>query len=127
MSATAAVATVAFVPMAESDLGWVAEQDGATRPVVDRDDPAAIYLWNMTGLYGVAQRANGERFGQTWDAFEQDVPTGQDADENPFEHVGLSNDNLPDFTCEVVDEGAFFRDEFVEGADVVHGRIDQVG
>lgn len=25
---------------------------------VMHDDPAAIYLWNMTGLYGVAQRAN---------------------------------------------------------------------
>lgn len=32
MSATAAVASVAFVPMAESDLGWVAEQDRVLYP-----------------------------------------------------------------------------------------------
>ncbi len=69
----------------------------------------------------VAERAHGERLGQTGHALEEHVAAGEQADEDALEHVGLPDDDLAHLVDEGVDEGALFGDELVQRADVVHG------
>ncbi len=49
------------------------------------------------------------------------MPSRQQADEDPLDHVRLAYDDLADLVRKTVDEGAFLGHKLVEGANVVHG------
>ena len=44
----------------------------------------------------VGERLDGQRLGQAGDALEQDVAAGQEADEDPLEHLVLADDDAAD-------------------------------
>ena len=46
--------------------------------------------------------------------FQQDVPIGQQADQEAFDHVALPDDHLADFRDEPVDEDALLVDAVVD-------------
>jgi hypothetical protein len=53
---------------------------------------------------------DGERLGQPWHAFEQNVPVGQQAGEKSIHEVFLTDDNPGDLILEWLDPGAGFLD-----------------
>ena len=54
--------------------------------------------------------------------FEQNVPVGEEPDEEPFDHMFLADNDLADFGLESVDKCAFALDFLVDGLDVeCHG------
>ena len=67
-----------------------------------------------------ASVSHRQRLGQARHAFEQDVPAGQQADQDALDHRLLADDDLADLGAELVDEGGLFVDELVDDADV-HG------
>ena len=48
------------------------------------------------------------RLGQTGNAFEQHMATGQDADDDTFHHVFLPDDDATDLGRQLIDEYRFF-------------------
>ena len=53
---------------------------------------------------------------------EDDVPAGQEADQDALDHVGLPDDDLAHLGGERVDEGALLGNQLVQRADVMHKR-----
>jgi hypothetical protein len=62
---------------------------------------------------GVTHGAHRERLCQAGHAFEQHVAARQQTNQDPVDHVSLTHDDLGDLRHEVIDEGAFFGDDFV--------------
>jgi hypothetical protein len=63
------------------------------------------------------ERLDREGLGQAGHAFEEDVAVGEQADEQPLDHVTLADDDLAHFALERRDERALLADEFREFAD----------
>ena len=74
------------------------------------------------GVDDPGQRADGQRLGKAGHAFEQDVSVTEQADEQPFDHVTLSDDDLAHFGQDLLDELTFLLDEIVYPINVVVGR-----
>src|SRR5262249_15497607 len=70
------------------------------------------------GAQRVGEGLDRQRLGQPWDALQQHVTAGQEADEDPFDHVPLADDDLPDLVDDPVDEGALGLHQVVHGLDV---------
>ena len=52
------------------------------------------------GLDGGGDRFYGQRLGQARDAFEQDVPVGQQTEKQPVDEIFLPHDHVPDFLAQ---------------------------
>ena len=63
--------------------------------------------------YGLGQGVDGQSFGQARDAFQQDVPAAEQADEQVVDQMLLAHDDLAHFQGEDVHELALFLDSFV--------------
>ena len=70
------------------------------------------------GVYGLSQRRDGQRLGQSRDAFQKDVSVGQQADQQGVHQVALAHDDLSHFVAERIDENGFAFDALVEFFDV---------
>ena len=70
------------------------------------------------GIDRLGQRGDGQRFGQPRHAFQQDVPVGEQADQQGVDQVILSDNHLAHFAAQRIDEDAFAFDPFVEFLDV---------
>ena len=66
----------------------------------------------------VGKRPHGERLGQAGDALEQDVSVAEQADEDPLQHVMLSDDDASRLLDQFVDEAALFAHALGEGSNV---------
>ena len=75
-------------------------------------------LWNFRGDR-FADRIDRQRLGETGYALEQDVPTGEQSDEDALDHHVLADHDLVHFVKNRIDEGALALDHFVDGSDVV--------
>src|SRR5207248_2734521 len=69
-------------------------------------------------LQAVGQRLHRQRLGQPRNALEQHVPAGDEADEQPLDHLPLADDHLPGLRQQRIDEGGFLLDAVVEEPDV---------
>ena len=65
-----------------------------------------------------AQGLDGEGFGQSRDALEEDVAIGEEAGQEGVDHALLSDDDLADFMPQRVHEGAGCDDAFGQGLNV---------
>ena len=52
------------------------------------------------GLNAGGQRFHGQRFGQAGNAFEQDVPVGQQAEQQPIDQILLPDHDMPDLLAQ---------------------------
>ena len=71
-----------------------------------------------TGVDGLGERGDGQRLGQSRDAFQKDVSVGQQADQQGVHQVALAHDDLSHFVAERIDENGFAFDALVEFFDV---------
>ncbi len=79
--------------------------------------------WNFAETVSHSVR-DGQRLGEAGHAFEQHVAAGQQADQQPLDHVLLADDDAADFGENGVDEGALALHELVDGSDVaVHALL----
>ena len=60
---------------------------------------------NLT-LRQLAKRFDGERFGQSRHAFEQDVAVGEQSNDQPFDQISLANNDIADLRKQGSDESA---------------------
>ena len=67
---------------------------------------------------GLGERGDGQRLGQSRDAFQKDVSVGQQADQQGVHQVALAHDDLSHFVAERIDENGFAFDALVEFFDV---------
>jgi hypothetical protein len=66
---------------------------------------------------GLGEGFDGEGFGEAWDAFEQDVAVGEQADDETFDEVALADDDLVDLGEKGADERGGALDFLVDGGD----------
>ena len=71
-----------------------------------------------SGVDSLGQRGDGQGFGQSGDSFEEDVPVGEQADQQRVDQMALSHDDLAHFGAERIDEDRFAFDALVEFLDV---------
>src|SRR5262249_47794308 len=69
----------------------------------------------------LAKRSHGQRLGEAGDAFQKNVTSGEEADQDSFDHVRLTDDHLGDFGLDAIGECAFSRDNLIELTSVLHG------
>ena len=67
------------------------------------------------------ERPDGERLGEARDPLEEDVAVGQEADDEPFDHLRLADDDLPHLGEEGGDGEGAFPDSLGEGGRVGGG------
>ena len=73
---------------------------------------------------GAGQGPDGHRLGQPRHTFHQDVPVGEQPDEEPLDHVSLADDDPADLIQQAVDKGALRVNLLLNRFDiVVHGTI----
>ena len=70
------------------------------------------------GVHGLRQRRDGQRLGQSRDAFQQDVAVRQQADQQRVDQVFLADDHLAHLQVQRIDEDAFALDPLVEFLDI---------
>ncbi len=70
------------------------------------------------GVHRLGQGFDGQGFGQTGHAFQQDMAFGKQPDQQAFQHILLPDDDLGGFGGELFHEGTFGVDAVVERLDV---------
>jgi hypothetical protein len=71
----------------------------------------------------LTNRVDGQRLGEAGNTFEQNVPTGEQSDQNALDHHILTDDDLVDLVQNRINESALTLNHLINGTDVVRHKF----